>query len=138
MNPNNGQLVDKTNLKMSYFNPELPTRFICHGWLGDGNSLTEIKEAYLKKGNFNIFMIDWSSLAKNPNYIYVRMKIPEVGQKIAEFIDFAYENKNLNFKNLYLIGHSLGGHIVGIIGKKVKKGRINTIIGLDPASFLLH
>lgn len=39
----------------------------------------------------------------------------------------------MSFHSLYVIGHSLGGHVVGYTGKNVEKGRINTIYGLDPA-----
>jgi pancreatic triacylglycerol lipase len=38
-----------------------------------------------------------------------------------------------NFSRVSLIGHSLGAHISGAAGKRVQNGRINTIVGLDPA-----
>lgn len=38
-----------------------------------------------------------------------------------------------NFSRVSLIGHSLGAHISGAAGKRVRNGRINTIVGLDPA-----
>lgn len=36
------------------------------------------------------------------------------------------------WKKLSVVGHSLGAHIAGFAGKSVKKGKIGTIIGLDP------
>lgn len=39
----------------------------------------------------------------------------------------------LNFGTTTVIGHSLGGHTAGIAGKRVSRGRLNTVFALDPA-----
>lgn len=44
-----------------------------------------------------------------------------------------HENDAIRFNELTLVGFSLGAHIAGIAGKSVRFGKINTIIGLDPA-----
>lgn len=48
-------------------------------------------------------------------------------------MDFLHENQALDFSRLLVTGHSLGAHVAGIAGKNVVRGRINTIIGMDPA-----
>lgn len=42
-------------------------------------------------------------------------------------------NNELDFSRLYLIGYSLGAQTSGIAAKNIARGRINTIVGLDPA-----
>jgi acetyl esterase/lipase len=56
-----------------------------------------------------------------------------VGPLLAQQLDFLHENDELDFSRLLVTGHSLGAHISGIAGKNVRRGRINTIIGMDPA-----
>ena len=51
----------------------------------------------------------------------------------ARFIDFLHLNGFVDFNRLLITGHSLGAHVAGIAGKRVTRGRINTIIGMDPA-----
>lgn len=67
------------------------------------------------------------------NYISARNRVFEVGPLLAQHLDFLHENNALDFSTLYVTGHSLGAHIAGIAGKNVRRGRINTIIGMDPA-----
>ena len=43
-----------------------------------------------------------------------------------------------NHGQVSIIGHSLGGHTAGIAGKKVSGGRVQTVIGLDPAGPLFN
>ncbi|XP_037902875.1 phospholipase A1-like [Hermetia illucens] len=44
-----------------------------------------------------------------------------------------WTNAKLDVNNTYLIGQSLGAHIVGFAGKLIQTLKINTIFGLDPA-----
>lgn len=61
-------------------------------------------------------------------------RVREVGEIVAEFLDFVIGKDNKKWDQLAVIGHSLGAHIAGFAGKNVKKGKIGTIIGLDPAA----
>lgn len=46
----------------SYYNPHKPTKFIIHGFLHNGIKqwVLDIKDNFLKVGDFNIIGVDWS------------------------------------------------------------------------------
>ncbi|EDS41789.1 lipase [Culex quinquefasciatus] len=110
------------------------TRFIIHGWNNNGGSPvnTNIRDAYLDRADMNVIVVDWGAGAQNPNYITARNHINAVGQTVANFVDFLNQN-GLSFNNIYIVGHSLGGHTAGIAGKRVTRGRLHSVIALDPA-----
>jgi pancreatic triacylglycerol lipase len=74
--------------------------------------------------------------ANTINFVAARQRVNEVGPIVAEFLDFLHENNELDFSRLYVIGYSLGAHTSGIAAKNVRRGRINTIAGLDPAGMI--
>lgn len=53
----------------------------------------------------------------------------DVGEYVAEMIDFLVQKQNADIKNFHLIGHSLGAHTVGYAGSFTKSGRIPRITG---------
>lgn len=83
-------------------------------------------------GNFNVFVVDWSVGANTGYYPTARARVGYVGQVTAQFIEFL-NSRGMSFSSVVVIGHSLGAHAAGFTGKQVKKGRIPTIVGLDPA-----
>ena len=83
----------------------------------------------------NIILVDWSpgsgdSLA---DYFQVVHNVQPVGEAIASFIT----KSNLDASKAILIGHSLGGHIAGAAGTKIKvvgpRHQLRAIIGIDEA-----
>lgn len=79
-------------------------------------------------------MVDWGIGANTINYISSRNQVNNVGAVLAELLDNLHDAGYLiDFSRLALIGHSLGAHIAGAAGKRVQRGRINTIVGLDAA-----
>ncbi|XP_061386831.1 phospholipase A1 VesT1.02-like [Musca vetustissima] len=126
---------DANALAASNFNKNNPTRFVIHGWnnnyLSDVN--VDVRSALLASGSYNVFCVDWSSSAQTINYASARYDVPNVGQLVANFIDFLNDKGGMPFSTLGLIGHSLGAHVSGYAGKLVKRGKVNTIVGLDPA-----
>ncbi|XP_065073522.1 phospholipase A1 VesT1.02-like, partial [Ochlerotatus camptorhynchus] len=117
-----------------FWSPARQTRFIIHGWNNNGGSPvnTLIRNAYLDRGDFNVITVDWGVGAQNPNYVTSRNHINAVGATVASFIEFLNVN-GLAFNFVYVSGHSLGGHAAGITGKRVTRGRLHSIIALDPA-----
>ncbi|XP_052873231.1 pancreatic triacylglycerol lipase-like [Anopheles cruzii] len=135
-NPTTPQMLQFGNpasIAASNFNPAHPTRFTIHGWGSNGNDgmNTGIRDRYLALGDFNVISADWSVGAVNPNYIASRNAVGPAGAAVASFIG-QLEAAGSSPDNTYVIGYSLGAHVAANAGKG-QNGRINSIIGLDPA-----
>jgi pancreatic triacylglycerol lipase len=87
----------------------------------------------LDQGDFNFIFLDWSAGSTTSNYLTARNRVSEAGSFLGAFIDWLHENNLADFKQISIVGFSLGAHVAGFAGKTVRRGRINTIIGLDPA-----
>uniref|UniRef100_T1GPT2 Lipase domain-containing protein n=1 Tax=Megaselia scalaris TaxID=36166 RepID=T1GPT2_MEGSC len=125
-------------LHRSFFNKNHPTRIFAHGWLSGMPQMQsyEIIDSHLLNGrreNYNIIIVDWSVLGKTLNYYAARLRTRKAGLKVAQFIDWLHTEGGLDFETTHVYGHSLGAHVAGFTGKQVTKGRIKTIVGLDPA-----
>lgn len=120
----------------SNFNRDHPTRFTIHGWNGDlqSNVNLGVIQQNLEHGDYNMIAVDWSAGAGTLDYIAARDRVRETGTLLAQLIDRMVIAGLIDLKRLTLIGHSLGGHLIGMAAKKVSTGRVNTIIALDPAS----
>ena len=63
------------------------------------------------------------------------MRTRAVGKHATTLVKLLVE-AGVKVEELHLIGHSLGAHVVGFIGKEVQAlglGKIGRITGLDPA-----
>lgn len=120
------------------WNPNRPTRIFIHGYYSDHDTLRKYANAYLERDNFNFIAINWLRGAKTINYVKARFRILEVGKAVARFIDYLV-SLGLNLDDLICVGHSLGAHTCGIVGKNIKShGKLASIIALDPALPLFH
>lgn len=128
-------LEDLNSIKSSTFNPSHPIRFVIHGWNNDDKSdaIQMVKNAYLQKGDFNVFSVDWGNGANSLDYYTSRHRIGAVADVTTRFIEFLIKNMGVKTSQMHLVGHSLGAHTAGLVGKKVKSGRFPVIVGLDPA-----
>lgn len=110
---------------------------IIHGFRDGPNAIVNSRgrKAYVARGDFNVIIVDWSKGADTLNYLLAKQRIYEIGPIVAQMIEFileTYDDKGL-LSDFYLIGHSLGAHLAGVVGKSMKVGRIPVIYGLDPA-----
>ena len=128
--------MNANGIRGTTFNAAHPTRFLIHGWLNNQTANINVlsTEAYLRRGNFNVIVVDWGAGAQTINYITARNRVNEVGIAVATFIDFMNLNGFISFNRLNVVGHSLGAHTAGIVGKRVTRGIIQTIFALDPAA----
>lgn len=68
-------------------------------------------------------------MASNNFYVAPARQTKDVGQYLAEMIDYLCKERGADIKKFHLIGHSLGAHTVGIAGSFIKSGRISRITG---------
>lgn len=66
-----GELIDtldNKSLTRSKFNPKHPTKIVVHGFGGGRNvsPSTDMRNAYFKRGNYNIIIVDYGTLVKEP------------------------------------------------------------------------
>uniref|UniRef100_A0A6M2E0G1 Putative pancreatic lipase-like enzyme n=1 Tax=Xenopsylla cheopis TaxID=163159 RepID=A0A6M2E0G1_XENCH len=141
-NPDEPQILipeNMTSILTSNFDPKNPTRITCHGWRTGPTAGFNVntRKAYLENGDFNVIVIDWYSGASTINYISARNRVFPVAERIFQFVEIMVKNSKIHLHDLHLVGHSLGAHVVGLIGRHVTKNlhdKIHTVIGLDPAS----
>lgn len=125
---------DSTDDSLDNFDPSLETKFIIHGWNSNSNSnaVQDIKDEYLKRGDYNIFAVNWEELANNIYYFTPARQTEQVGGVVAALIDKLVA-RGAKLKSIHLIGHSLGAHTCGYAGSMVTSGKVSRISGLDPA-----
>ncbi|XP_037946479.1 lipase member H-A-like [Teleopsis dalmanni] len=108
-------------------------KIIVHGFLGSRShsSIKPLANAYLAQGVANVFIADWQDLA-NLDYHNSRRAISKVAKHFAEAL-YEFLNKHeIEYNQVHIIGHSLGAHIAGNIGRFFN-GSLGRITGLDPA-----
>ncbi|KYN38152.1 Pancreatic triacylglycerol lipase [Trachymyrmex septentrionalis] len=139
-NPEIGQQLiidDMDSIKKSFWNPNHPTRFVTHGWHGNcDGGCTQIRDAFLNVGDYNIILIDWRDAA-NHLYLISARSAPLVSQRVAFLINFLENNAKLDPNKTVIIGHSLGAHVAGL-SARFATGKIAEVIALDPAAPLFE
>ncbi|XP_059168806.1 inactive pancreatic lipase-related protein 1-like [Physella acuta] len=124
----------KTSLQTTWpdFSPR-PTKFVIHGFL-DGTEMNarskDLKEKLLTQGDYNVILVDWSAGAVT-TYTQAKANTQLVGAQIGLLINQLVGKYNVKAKDIHIIGHSLGAHIAGYAGQRVKG--LGRITGLDPA-----
>lgn len=119
------------------WNPNRPTRLFIHGYYSDQDTLKNYARAFIERDNFNFIAINWLPGARTINYVKARYRILEVGKAVARFVEYLV-TLGLKLDELICVGHSLGSHTCGIMGKNLKSGKPAAIIALDPALPLFH
>nr|CAI5822594.1 unnamed protein product [Callosobruchus analis] len=132
----NGWRVGNLSELSKHFDKSKKTKFVTHGWTSDGHmgDCTEIKNAYMEKHDYNVFVYDWYAVGGSCEYLHVLDELEEVGKYYAKFLDYLVDHLGVNPKDIHLIGHSLGAHVSGFAGRHLKNGtKVGRITGLDPA-----
>ncbi|KAK6636515.1 hypothetical protein RUM43_010177 [Polyplax serrata] len=129
-----GVEITPEDLKEIEFDSSRPTKIITHGWMASSKSsaVADIRDAYLDHQDVNVIGVDWSDIANNFWYPTPASKTDDVGKYLGNLIDELVTQKNANYDNIHLVGHSLGAHVSGFAGSSTQ-GKIGRITGLDPA-----
>lgn len=96
------------------------------------NFVIGFTKSYQSIGINNVIGIDWSTHSKK-TYLHAARSSKKIGEITGDFIMNLVKNDTKLFKNIHLIGHSLGAHIFGFTGKYLNKltkgGTIGRITG---------
>ncbi|XP_076055975.1 uncharacterized protein LOC143034020 isoform X1 [Oratosquilla oratoria] len=126
---------DRKSISSSHFRNG-KTYIIIHGFTGNGTSrpIKRIKDNLLGKEDCNVISVDWpaGSTLYLPSYGWTSTLLPRIGNDTVALINALMKIKKLTVGEIHIIGHGLGAHIAGLVGKEFK-GTIAQITGLDPA-----
>lgn len=119
-------------LLRSTFLPESRIKFIVPGFISSWAPewAEPLIQAILNVENVNVFVINWTG-GDGPLYEQAVANTRVVGAELALFIEFLQNSTGIRPEDVHIIGHSLGSHIAGYAGKKIRN--IGRITGLDPA-----
>ncbi|KAA0203368.1 hypothetical protein HAZT_HAZT002216 [Hyalella azteca] len=139
-NPEAAQIFDPNNatsMQASNFDAESLTKVIVHGF---GSSchrvwVREMRAALLTMVDVNLICVDWENGATVPNYMRAASNTRLVGRQVGRMVESLMKATNTSLDKFHLIGFSLGAHVSGHAGKKLKFKRIS---GLDPAGPLFE
>ncbi|GFQ89031.1 pancreatic triacylglycerol lipase [Trichonephila clavata] len=132
--PMNFSNLDKSMdyLPRSNFNPSFKTKFIVPGYVSKvaPHWKMPLKDALLASEPCNVFYVDWSGGDGNL-YEQAVANTRVVGAEIAVFIQELQKRTGIKPESVHIIGHSLGSHIAGYAGKRLKS--LGRITAMDPA-----
>lgn len=125
---------DENSVRSSYINFSKPTIIVFHGFLESSKSdiSVQIRNSYLQTGDYNVILGNAQRLLAGPDYFTAALNVLPIAQFTAKFLDYL-STLGLNYKDLHIIGMSLGGQIAGLTGKHMRNGKARRITGLDPA-----
>ncbi|XP_077987386.1 inactive pancreatic lipase-related protein 1-like [Glandiceps talaboti] len=123
---------DVLGLAESNFDPSRPTKFVIHGYTGNGYNgwRRDMAQALVAREDVNAFSVDWR---KGALAIYWQSaeNTRVVGAELAVFMKLLQDQTGASYSDMHLIGHSLGAQVAGYAGEGTPGlGRIS---GLDPA-----
>ncbi|XP_063614992.1 inactive pancreatic lipase-related protein 1-like, partial [Penaeus indicus] len=126
---------DSANVAASPLDVSVPTYVLIHGFSANGDSgwPTQGKTALLELAPCNVITVDWSKLAEAPWYNIAIANVDGVGSFAASMLDWLHAEANLDISTVSLVGHSLGAHVSGAVGRHLASARLPRITGLDPA-----
>ncbi|WP_407809586.1 hypothetical protein, partial [Staphylococcus aureus] len=83
-----------------------------------------LKNELLLHSDINCIIVDWSG-GNKPPYAQATANTRVVGAEIALLVDKLSKTVGLDLEKVHIIGHSLGAHICGYAGERIKGlGRI--------------
>ncbi|XP_058975748.1 pancreatic lipase-related protein 2 isoform X2 [Musca domestica] len=108
-------------------------KVIIHGFTGNRfhTSIRPLGQAYMAQGVDNVFLVDWRDAAKL-DYYTSRKAVGDVGKHLGQLLEMFFEKHQIMLSEVHVIGHSLGAHIAGNIGRYFN-GLLGRVTGLDPA-----
>ncbi|XP_025197450.1 inactive pancreatic lipase-related protein 1-like [Melanaphis sacchari] len=133
-----GQLLNRSEehmIESTTFNENNPIKVIIHGWLGttqekEGVCSYNVK-SYLKVGEYNVICVDWKQYSTDLTYAVAKARVKYIARDIAKVLTKITYNLTIAYDSVHVIGHSMGAHIAGFVGKNLPN--LPRVTGLDPA-----
>ncbi|XP_077498489.1 pancreatic triacylglycerol lipase-like [Amblyomma americanum] len=126
--------VTAEQLRRSSFDPSLETKVFAHGFMQIKKvpdfPMRAIKDALLTAGDFNVILVDWAD-GSLFEYVQATANTRIVGLEIARLVEQLQQAFGVTPDRFHVIGHSLGSHIAGYAGQRLRS--LGRITGLDPA-----
>ncbi|KAJ8674587.1 hypothetical protein QAD02_005849 [Eretmocerus hayati] len=129
--------LDESTELLKHLHLEKPFVLYIHGYQEhpQNESIQKIVSEYLKRGDDNIVILDWSALAFD-SYVSVTARIKDISRHTAKAIEELVSG-GVNKETLHVIGHSMGAQVAGFIGDYLNF-TIPRVTGLDPANPLFY
>nr|XP_034191636.1 pancreatic lipase-related protein 2 [Osmia lignaria] len=123
------------SLRASNFDDRFPTIIFIHGYSESvlEGSASAIRKAYLKRGEYNLIMVNWSKLGGLPWYVTAVRNTRIIGPRVARLVNWLDAQGAVSLSSLHVIGFSLGAEIAGFMGKALAPRKVGRITGLDAA-----
>ena len=86
------------------------------------NLLTAPFSAYLKRGSYNVILVDWNSLSALPWYSAAVKNCHVVGKYLAKFLHYL-DSVGIPLSNMHVIGFSLGAEAAGFTGQYLRSSK---------------
>ncbi|XP_076760916.1 phospholipase A1 [Xylocopa sonorina] len=120
------------------YEPTKENVLLIHGYAGGDDTLpiSVLRDAYLRNGSYNVFLVDWGALCASPCYPAAVSNLRPVARCLAGTLT-TLRNLGLPITRTTCVGHSLGAQICGIMANFLLF-RMHRIIGLDPARPLMR
>uniref|UniRef100_A0A182MNV6 Lipase domain-containing protein n=1 Tax=Anopheles culicifacies TaxID=139723 RepID=A0A182MNV6_9DIPT len=122
--------------------PEIDLRrqlkVLIHGWNADRNhfSILPIRTSYLVQDTHNLLVAEWGLIA-NLLYPTARNLVVPLSNRIGSILQKFIERVGIDPSQVHIIGHSLGAHIAGNVGRTFG-GKLPRVTALDPAGPLFE
>lgn len=133
-------VADFSTLSSKYYDSTKKNEIYIHGWNegpSDVGPSTVINAYLTRKSEFNVIVVDWSSVAKNPNLFEVVTKVNRVADAARETLT-QLQQRGFSIGNTHMVGFSFGLLIAGRIGRWFKTQKampFPRITGLEPPNF---
>lgn len=127
LNPRNPKQID----------PNKRIIIIIHGWFSNPSTFgfPNLRDAYLKRYDANVILLDWSNLAWN-TYPTAFCFIPKVARIIGNLLCNIKRRNGMSLNNVHLVGHSFGAQMSSFISQftyATCREKIGRITAMDPA-----
>ncbi|PBC30738.1 Phospholipase A1 member A [Apis cerana cerana] len=127
------------SLYYSKFNKSHPTKIIIHGFGGGRNLIPspDLRKAYFTRGNYNIIIVDYGTLVREPCLSQIQWGPDFCSRCIAQLVRYLRDHpRGTRVENIHVLGYSVGAHIAGLIANYLPDDKLGRITGrLDPTIF---